>query len=795
LVLGLVGYASGGYTASNPSPADGAECVDQNTVLTWSPGDGAVAHDVYFGIDYNSVNNATVGSPMGVYKGRQVSTTYSPGTLGACTTYYWRIDEVNVPIIVKGDVWHFKTGGGDCCRCISPPSNMAAWWPLDENDGDTSEEMVHNNDGTWMGSPTPVAGKVAGALDFNGVTDYVEVPDNAFLDFGTGDFSIDAWVTTSDACGTYAIVDKRSGPMMTMTGYVLFIYNGNLAFQWGFGAGNSTYLSSLLVADANWRHVAVTADRDDPCGLKLYVNGVSQAFNPTAQQGNLNNDGNLLIASDRYYNSHRFNGSIDEVELFNRALTAAEVNAIYAAGSAGKCKCEKAPTAFPDDIKWSQPPVGGDETGCINGWDENSIYNTGPIIADDWVCKDNRPITDIHWWGSFKGWTGDVLPNDKPTAFHIGIWTDVRDPNRANPNDFSHPGKLVWENVCSSYVWSYAGCDVDPRGIDQNETCFKFDQLLSQDQWFYQDSNEPNGRTIYWLSIAAIYEGNMPAHMWGWKTRQHFYNDDAIRIFPPDGNCPNSCPDPNLSVFQGGIADNFNLPAEKAFLSSDLLTYIGGATHRNFDETVYNQRFGYTFTGLPDCIVAATLEISMKATGDIPSTDSIVLGLTPGSPPKGVWSRLLKNLPLNPGWPAIGSWEIGDQNIFTLDLGNLLPYGAVTSVLDIMNLTNKLDIYIQDDTAVDYMILRVWSCPRGIGQWPPAVGSFWANGQPIKYPTSVSWDTAFVLTTNRSYSLRTCQSIIPGDLNGDCTVNFGDFAIMAGEWLTEGEVWPEFDLP
>jgi hypothetical protein len=112
-----------------------------------------------------------------------------------------------------------------------------------------------------------------------------------------------------------------------------------------------------------------------------------------------------------------------------------------------------------------------------------------------------------------------------------------------------------------------------------------------------------------------------------------------------------------------------------------------------------------------------------------------------------------------------------------------------------MNLTNKLDVYVQDDTAIDYMILRVWSCPRGIGQWPPAVGSFWGNGQPIEYPTSVSWDTAFVLTSNRSYSPRTCRSIIPGDLNGDCTVNFGDFAIMAGEWLTEGEVWPEYDMP
>jgi hypothetical protein len=673
---------------------------------------------------------------------------------------------------------------------------MVAWWPLDENEGDISEEIIHNNDGTWMGSPIPVAGKVDGALDFNGVTDYVEVPDNAFLDFGTGDFSIDAWVKTRSTSSVEpaVIVDKRTGTVFNPIGYVLYLADdGNLAFQFsdGIGGGYAGYLSSLFAANANWCHVAVTVDRDVNNGLKLYVNGVSQSFNPTIRKGNLDNDANLLIASDRFIANHWFNGSIDEVELFNRALTATEVNAIYKAGSAGKCKCEKAPPAFPDDIKWSQPPV-ENGAGCINGWDENSIYNTGPIIADDWVCMDSRPITDIHWWGSFKGWTGDVLPNDKPTAFHIGIWTDVPDPNRSNPNDFSHPGKLVWENICNSYVWSYAGCDVDPRGIDQNETCFRFDQLLSQNQWFYQESNEPNG-TVYWLSVAAIYEGNMPAHLWGWKTRQHIYNDDAVRIFPPVAKCPNDCNSPNLSVFPAGIADNFTLPAEKASPSPSLITVLGPTLLRNFDETVYNQRFGHTFTGLPPCIKAATLEICLKGTGDNPSTDSLGLELLSVVPPKGAWSSLIKNLPLNPSWPAIGSWDYGDQNTFTLDLDNLPPGG--TSILNYMNKNGgKLDVWLQDDTAFDYMILRVSSCPL-VTDWPPAVTSFWENGQPIEYPVGVSWDTAFVLTTNRSYSARGCRSIIPGDLNGDCTVNFGDFAIMAGEWLTEGEVWPEWDMP
>ncbi len=161
-----------------------------------------------------------------------------------------------------------------------------------------------------------------------------------------------------------------------------------------------------------------------------------------------------------------------------------------------------------------------------------------PILSDDWVCLDERPVTDIHWWGSFKGWTGCIPPADKPKAFRLGIWTDVPDPNRADPNNFSHPGRLIWENICDSYVWSYAGYDLDPRGIEPREACFKFDQLLSQDEWFYQDPNDSNNGTVYWLSIAAIYDPckSEPNHPWGWKTRPHFYNDDAVRIADVNGD-------------------------------------------------------------------------------------------------------------------------------------------------------------------------------------------------------------------------------------------------------------------
>ncbi|MDD5458276.1 MAG: hypothetical protein PHF37_02655 [Phycisphaerae bacterium] len=191
-------------------------------------------------------------------------------------------------------------------------------------------------------------------------------------------------------------------------------------------------------------------------------------------------------------------------------------------------------------IKYSQKPELFDPNAqppLINGWDELSDYNGPPtkIMADDWLCEDDRPVTDVHWWGSFIGWNQPNPPPIVPKAFHIGIWTDVAVNDPLNQKTYSHPGQLVWENYCTTAVWNFAGYDVDPfdRPNRENETCFQYAQFLSQDQWFYQEPNE-SGTNVYWLSIAPVYNPqdytDPNFHPWGWKTRPHIFNDDACSI-------------------------------------------------------------------------------------------------------------------------------------------------------------------------------------------------------------------------------------------------------------------------
>ena len=88
----------------NPNPADGATFIDLNVVLTWTAGFEAKLHTVYFGDNFDDVNNAAGGLPQG-------PATYTPGPLKLAKTYYWRVDEFDAIATYKGDVWSFTTEG------------------------------------------------------------------------------------------------------------------------------------------------------------------------------------------------------------------------------------------------------------------------------------------------------------------------------------------------------------------------------------------------------------------------------------------------------------------------------------------------------------------------------------------------------------------------------------------------------------------------------------------------------------------------------------------------------------
>jgi len=119
-------------TAYAPEPADGAEFVEPNMILSWEPGFAAKLHYVVFGESFEEVSNAAMGTPYG-------STTYNPGFLESGKTYYWRVDEFDGKTTHKGDVWSFTVRAG------APPIGergiiyVDALGGDDNNDGLTSQ--------------------------------------------------------------------------------------------------------------------------------------------------------------------------------------------------------------------------------------------------------------------------------------------------------------------------------------------------------------------------------------------------------------------------------------------------------------------------------------------------------------------------------------------------------------------------------------------------------------------------------------------------------------------------------
>jgi len=234
---------------------------------------------------------------------------------------------------------------------------------------------------------------------------------------------------------------------------------------------------------------------------------------------------------------------------------------------------EPHPTSGVTSVTWNQPPTAPDalEPYLFEGDSTTSALHLYRIAADDWTSSDDRPITGIHWWGTFTGWDQAVLPSAMPIAFHLAIWSDSPDPWPINPNTYSHPDTLLWETYCTDWAWAVAGYQADP-GQNAGDVCFQFSKLLSQNEWF---SPADAGADTYWLSISALYDpkGLKPKHVWSWKGRPHAFGGGATMIEEitpsPTMSDPVSWPPTVGAQWRTGQP----VPGELADLAFQLTTY------------------------------------------------------------------------------------------------------------------------------------------------------------------------------------------------------------------------------
>jgi len=214
--------------------------------------------------------------------------------------------------------------------CVEPPSDLVSWWPGDGN----ANDIVDGNPGTLVNGATFTAGKVGQAFSFDGVNDFVTIGDPANLQL-TGDFTITAWVNPNSVGRVHHIFLRRA-PACGQIGYGFGLNPPNNVLDSNDGFSNIT--SGLLVPVNQFSFVAVVSN-DAADTFDFYVNDQTTLGVPVASQlGNPANANIQIGQANGCSLTTLFEGLIDEVSIYDRALSASEIQDIFDAGKAGKCK-------------------------------------------------------------------------------------------------------------------------------------------------------------------------------------------------------------------------------------------------------------------------------------------------------------------------------------------------------------------------------------------------------------------------------------------------------------------------
>jgi hypothetical protein len=219
---------------------------------------------------------------------------------------------------------------------VAVPSGIVSWWTANN----TAADAMGLNNAT-LTNVKYAAGEVGQAFSFNGSNSRAEVADSSSLAF-TASFTIEGWIKLNalPSSGNHAEIMFR-GADGSPTPYSLSVESdGTLQFQVTPSGGDNNSALATLIPTGQWTHVAATLD--DATGLmSVYVNGALVAqtttdVRPFATLPSSDNPGVGIGNANGSSTNDPFNGLIDELSVYNRALTPGEVLGIYKAGSSGK---------------------------------------------------------------------------------------------------------------------------------------------------------------------------------------------------------------------------------------------------------------------------------------------------------------------------------------------------------------------------------------------------------------------------------------------------------------------------
>jgi hypothetical protein len=266
--------------------------------------------------------------------GKLIPHWIEPTTCNTATTKIW----TKVPSIsTSGDTVYLYYGNSAVDTFIREISGVQGAWDMDGtvggiSTGDTlADSSGNSNTGTASNVNTTgmayADSQYGQGVDFDGVDDYVDVPDNDSLDFGAGtDFSISVWFKGVASHTNQNILSKGDAGFSDQWALrdnwdadtIIFRNNNVELLSTGGGCFNG-----------NWHHIAVTVDRDG--NSKIFKNGNEEDSVASSVWGTFVNT-NLLNIGKRPPNNEFFDGSIDNIRIYNTALSSDEISDLYGTG-------------------------------------------------------------------------------------------------------------------------------------------------------------------------------------------------------------------------------------------------------------------------------------------------------------------------------------------------------------------------------------------------------------------------------------------------------------------------------
>ncbi|MHC4500822.1 MAG: LamG domain-containing protein, partial [Planctomycetota bacterium] len=433
--------------AHSAEPADQKRMVELDQILSWGAGCWAVSHDVYFGTSFDDVNDRTSTA----FQGNQPvgDTDFDPAEWDPCglsyaTSYYWRIDEVNEShgdSPWEGAVWTFRS------RAEVEDPNLRLRYKFDETTGEIAvDSSGREYDGiVYIQSEEPywdADGYYDGCIKMN-EDGAVVVPMDVLSEIGAG-LTVTAWLNIDTSAGDNVVCAAGWADGDTYMRAAVPDEEHDVYWRAGNDSNDVMYWDggNPRAWQGSWQHFAFV--KDESAGrMQIYLNGLPAAESTSAMVGTLTGlqDQRFKVGAETDDNDG-YDGKIDEFRVYDRALSAVEIAAIYRGGDVG--------------IAWGPRPYDGETDvprDVVLRWRAGD-YAADPNAHDvyfgtDWGDVNDANTTDPEYKGSPDL---DANSYDPPgvLALNVTYYWRIDEVNDSN-GDSPWKGR-VWQFTVANFL-------------------------------------------------------------------------------------------------------------------------------------------------------------------------------------------------------------------------------------------------------------------------------------------------------------------------------------------------------